>query len=192
MFFVFAANSQDTTAFKMPRAIVKFSPLYFFSNTFEMGLEAFNADYSRSFNVDIGFRSDAYDYDDGTGFNLELAYRRYVAPMKLHTRKSRQFYQGIYYSIFLRGETFYGDYYEYNSPQTEDYQRVNSIAPGFTLGLQKTLWEIIFLDVYFGGGVKMSDAPEEDEYPYYTSPEITQPGYEGIFPRVGAKIGVRL
>lgn len=158
---------------------------------FELGIETFNADFSRSFNLDIGFRSSSYDYEDGSGFDAEIAYRRYVAPMRIHTRKSRDFYQGIYYSVFVRGETFSGIPYDYyNGTPEPDEQRVNSIAPGFTLGLQKTLWEIIFLDVYFGGGVKISDA--EDDGDFYYDPDLTQPGYEGIFPRIGAKIGVRL
>lgn len=183
---------QEVPSFEMPRTIVKFSPLYFFVNTFQLGIETFNADVSRSFNLDVGYRSSSYDYEDESGFDAELAYRRYVAPMRIHTRKSRQFYQGIYYCIFVRGETFQGKPYDYNIGRySENAVRINSLAPGFTLGLQKTLWEIVFLDVSVGGGVKFSDGEGLND-PYYYESEITQPGYEGIFPRIGAKIGVRL
>jgi hypothetical protein len=184
--------AQDTLSFKMPRATVKLSPIYFFANTFELGIEAFNSDFNKSFNIDVGFRSGSLDYSDGNGFSTEIAYRKYVAPMVLRTRKTRHFYQGIYYSLFVRAETFKGELYYYSgSPADEGATRVNSIAPGFTLGLQKTLWQIVFMDVYFGGGIKMSDGgkPSDD---YYYDPGITEPGYEGIFPKVGVKIGVGL
>jgi hypothetical protein len=186
-----AAAQEDTGDFKVPRTTIKLSPLYFFANTFELGIEAFNADFTKSFNMDIGFRSGASDYSDGEGFNAEIAYRKYVSPISLHTRKTRQFYQGIYYSIFVMGETFNGERYDYSGSGNEETTRVNTISPGFTLGLQKTLWQTVFLDVYFGGGIKLSDA-EENVDDYYYDVSITEPGYEGIFPKVGVKIGVGL
>jgi hypothetical protein len=76
----------------------------------------------------------------------------------------------------------------YNS----DYkQTITSVSPGFTLGLQKTLWRVVFLDVYVGGGIRFSDITPPTTSQYYDS-DITDPGYEGIYPKIGAKIGVGL
>jgi hypothetical protein len=195
------AQEEIKPAFTLPRSVIKLAPLQFFSNTLELGLESFNKDFSRSFDGSIGFRSGASDFEDGRGLALELGYRKYVSPMKLRVRKDRQFYQGIYYNVAVKGSYFsgtYRDYYYYDpntgSSYTQDYdQKVKAISPSFTLGLQKTLWQIILLDVYVGGGIRFSDVDSELPDPnYYYGDGIFGPAYDGIYPKIGAKIGVGL
>lgn len=183
---LFAQEDQEPT-FKLPRAVMKIAPLQFFLSTLEVGVEVFNPTYSKSFNLSAGFRSGANGYNEGTGASVELAYRNYAAPMKYRARNNRESYQGIYYSLFVRGEYFKeDDDYEY-------WETTFSITPGFTLGFQKTLWKVLLLDVYVGGGIKFSDV----EYattppPYESSYGILDPGYSGICPRIGAKVGMGL
>lgn len=192
---VFAQDDSES-GFKLPRTFLKISPLQFVANTLELGIEAFNPTYSKSFNFSFGFRSGSNDYYDGNGASVELAYRKYAAPMKYRVRGNRESYQGIYYSFFVRGEYFKGEDEDYYSGFPETYmQEIFSIAPGFTIGFQKTLWQIIMLDAYVGGGVKFSDvqylttSPPVDYEPYYG---ILDPGYSGIFPKIGVKIGIGL
>jgi hypothetical protein len=198
--FAFHCGAQEITepTFALPRNLIKLSPLQLFTNTLEIGVESFNSSFSKSFQASVGFRSGGLEYNKSKGVSLELAYRKYVLPMKFNTRKHRGFYQGIYYSVFVQGAYFKGTehYGYYPNPgtgvTTGDFeQTIRSISPGFTLGLQKTLWKVVFLDVYVGGGLRFSDidAPNVSQYVDYT---ITDPGYEGIYPKIGAKIGVGL
>ncbi len=187
------AQENPEPTFKLPKTLLKFTPLQLFLQTFELGTETFNSTYSKSFNVSAGVRTGSESYDKGLGANLELGYRKYPAPMKFRSRNGRDSYQGIYYSLFVRGEYFKGDYsdYYYGGSQPTDYsEKVFSVAPGFTIGFQKTLWQIIVLDVYIGGGVKFSDVQSTsspDYNPYYS---IFDPGYTGIYPKTGVKIGI--
>lgn len=191
-------NSTSSEDFSRPRGIIKISPLKFFISTFEIGVEAFNADFNRSFNIDLGFRSGNIEYEDGRGGSLEIGYRKYVTPMKLRERKTRRFYQGIYYSPSFHVGYFEGtDEYAYDPMGGVIYsnqEKITSFAPSFTLGLQKTLWEIIYLDVYIGGGIRFAriNRTGTNNYNEYYNDGLFQPGYEGIFPKIGLKIGVGL
>lgn len=189
------AQEQTAPAFAMPRATIKMSPLKFFERNFELGTEIFSRNHTRSLNLDLGFKSGDEEFDDARGYSVELGYRRYARSMKFFQRGDRNFYRGIYYSINVRAQYFKGEYTEYGY----DYvayreQKTNSIAPGFTLGWQRTLWEALVLDIYVGGAVRFA----ETEYPYGTIDDqhqdvsIFNPRYEGIMPKIGVKIGIGL
>jgi len=193
---VLFAQEGEEPGFKLPRAVLKISPFQFVVHTLELGIETFNRTYSKSFNFSVGLRTGSNDYNDGKGANLELGYRKYVAPMKYRSRRNRESYQGIYYSLFVRGEYFKGENnnYYYTSNPDSYTEKTYAIAPGFTIGFQKTLWQVILLDAYVGGGIKFSDVeylttPPPDYEPYY---DIFDPGYSGIFPKIGVKIGIGL
>ena len=193
LFITFQSWSQQTDEekFVVPNALIKISPLQFFSSTLEMGIESFNAARNKSFNIDLGFRSGSADYRKGTGISGEIAYRKYASGLKMHTRKDRRFYQGIYYSVFVKVIYFHGEErYSYTIDPVDEDQEIWNGGPGFTLGLQKTLWQIIYLDVFIGGGIKFSNYSNDGD-PYF-EPTITDPGYEGIYPKIGAKIGIGL
>lgn len=190
------AQGDSEPGFKLPRYVIKISPLQFVVNTLELGIETFNPTYSKSFNLGLGLRTGSNFYNDGSGVNLELGYRKYAVPMKYRARGNRESYQGIYYSLFVRGEYFKGennDYY-YTGFQDSYTEKTFAIVPGFTIGFQKTLWQVILLDAYVGGGIKFSDveyltAPPAGYKPYY---DIFDPGYSGIYPKIGVKIGIGL
>jgi hypothetical protein len=201
----FANAQQDDIIipkFTIPRSIIKLAPLQFFSNTLEIGVESFNKGFTRSFDGSVGFRSGADVFDKGRGMSLELGYRKYVSGMKIHVRKERQFYQGIYYNVALKVAYFKGEHYDYyyydpntgNSYNEYMEETTQSIAPSFTLGLQKTLWQIIFLDVFVGGGIRFSESDRtyNQYFGWYNDNTIFSPGYDGIYPKVGVKIGVGL
>ena len=190
------AQANTEPSFNFPRSILKISPFQFALQTFELGIEKFNPNYSKSFNVTAGVRTGSDQTENGIGGNLELGYRKYPAPMKFRSRDNHDSYQGIYYNLFLRGEYFKGDnnYYFGNNQSQVNYTATNkSIAPGFTIGYQRTFWQIIILDAYIGGGVKFSNTEFDPGQPYnnmYYS--IFDPGYSGVFPKIGVKIGIGL
>jgi hypothetical protein len=199
VFSVFAANAQsEEKDLVLPKAVFKISPLHFFTSTLQFGTEVFNSRRSRSFNLDIGIRSNSNFYDDVRGITTEIGYRKYVKPMTLKQRKSRQFYQGIYYTFFVQGGYFTGDtdYYSPSSmPSNErDKVTIRSISPGFYMGLQKTLWEVVLMDIYVGGGIRIAEEEHSQAIPnkFYGDDGIVDPGFEGIYPRIGIKFGIGL
>jgi hypothetical protein len=198
--FVSSAQQIDTEDFTMPKTLIKISPFQFFANTLELGIESFNSSYSRSFQATVGFRSGSGYYDEGKGAHLEFAYRNYVTPMELRNRRSHDFYQGIYYSFYTGVSYFEGENssYGYYDPNTGIWNTSNysativSLTPGFTLGLQRTFWKVIVLDVFVGGGVKLTKAEYSgSNYEIYEDGPW-DPAYDGIYPKIGAKIGVKL
>ncbi|MBL7856876.1 MAG: hypothetical protein JNM57_04240 [Cyclobacteriaceae bacterium] len=192
---LFVLAQDNDLEFKLPKTFIKLSPLQFALNTLELGIETFNPTYSKSFNLSAGLRSGSIAYDEGAGGSLEISFRKYAAPMKFRQRGNRMSYQGIYYSFFLRGEYFKGentDYY-YGSDPSKYTEKTLSLTPGFTIGYQKTLWQILLLDVYVGGGVKFTDIEYPDGQPVYEPYyDVFDPGYSGIYPKIGAKIGIGL
>jgi hypothetical protein len=74
-------------------------------------------------------------------------------------------------------------------------ERVTNGGFGFTIGYQKTLWQVVFMEAFIGGGVQFSgrsvsgDRPDDSFY-YYTG--ITDPGYKGIMPKIGLHLGIGL
>jgi hypothetical protein len=195
-----ACVGQQNSDFTFPRSLIKLSPFQLFNNTLELGIETFNPKLSKSFQATLGFKSGASEFDDGQGGSIELAFRKYVLPMELRVRKSREFYQGIYYSLYVGGSYFEGksSSYGYFDPNNGVWSNssysatIKSISPGFTIGLQKTLWKVLVLDVYIGGGIKFSESQYTgtNYYPSYNG--ILDPGYDGIYPKFGGKIGVGL
>jgi hypothetical protein len=194
------AQTDTQASFKMPRALIKLSPLQLFNNTLELGIERFNPAYSRSLQLTLGFKSGSSEFDDGQGGSAELAFRKYVLPMELRVRKSREFYQGIYYSLFVGGSYFQGtsSNYGYYDPNTGMWNNstykatIRSISPGFTIGLQKTMWKVLVLDVFIGGGIKFAESNYSGTNYYPTYNGILDPGYDGIYPKFGGKIAVGL
>ncbi len=190
---VLMANAQEKNdVFKVPKTLLKLYPQAFFVNTFQLGIETFNPTYSRSFNLDLGLRTRNENWDSWySGFYGDIAYRKYFVPMKLTDRITRQYYMGVYYSV-----GFKAGYY-----QTRSYEDINgtydyvdselwSYSPYFVIGLQRTFWEVLYLDVFMGGAIGIPVYPENAYEISY--PEIIDPAFKGIYPKIGVKIGVGL
>jgi len=200
------------------RFLFKLSPQHFTQNTLKVGGEYFNKNFTHSFAIyasavsgdkteDYYYFSD-YQYD---GLGGELQYRKYISPLKLNTTKrGKEYYQGIYFAGFLQGggysaDRYYGyDGYDPDNPDIPiwvveyDYEEsIKNLAFGFTLGVQRTLWKVLFIDVYVGGGFQLSEVtrtglfPSRHE-PYYYDPGISVPAYEGVLPKIGLQIGLGL
>jgi hypothetical protein len=80
---------------------------------------------------------------------------------------------------------------------TYDYhESVGNWGFGFTLGYQRTLWEVVFLEAFVGGGIQFSDRISSGQLPpdglIYQYDGITDPGYKGILPKIGLMIGIGL
>jgi hypothetical protein len=174
-----------------PHQIIKISPFQFFAQTFEMSLESINQNYTKAFQISAGYRSGQIDFSDGRGATVTLAYRNYARPMNTPLKNHPEVSQGIYYSVYVKGDSFKGTETYFGQPSTET--KILSISPGFTLGLQRTLFEVLFLDIYVGGGIKFpSITYSQANHPDQSNYDIMSPGYSGIYPAIGVKVGIRL
>ncbi|MEO5600616.1 MAG: hypothetical protein ABIR06_06800 [Cyclobacteriaceae bacterium] len=128
--------------------------------------------------------------------------------MKIITSKrNKSSHQGIYGAAYIQGGSYSGQFanqYTYFDPNTgrpvtqwnNNYEEdITNWGLGFTIGYQKTLWQVLFLDAFVGGGVQFSNtivsgqAPDQNYY-YYDG--ILDPAYKGILPKIGMNIGIGL
>lgn len=190
------------------RTVLKLSPPHFGVNTLLLGVERFNRDYTRSFALDAGlrYRNEFVDGMDPVERGLEIGvqYRRYLRSMLQST--SKKYAQGIYVGPFghagaVRFRDFTGSLstttvnngvretrteYEYN--EFDDL----FLATGFTVGIQRVYWNRLAVDAFVGGGMRWSQKRFRELSRLDVKTDILTPGYQGIFPRIGIKIGLFL
>jgi len=209
--------SQNDEILAAPRALFKVSPQNFAINTLKVGAEFFNKHRTKSYSVFLYGRFDSnndsqpYYYGDEfyKGLGGEFQYRKYLNGFKSYqTKRGKDFLQGIYVSGYLTGGTYSnkGEFirssYDYNTGQIMSYtvsvdDLVINWGTGFTIGVHRTLWRVLFIDAYIGGGIQWSDFnrkydPSMPISSYSSYSGITSPGYQGIMPKFGVSLGVAL
>jgi hypothetical protein len=201
-----------------PRALFKVAPQNFVENTLKVGVEVFNRNRSKSYSLYLYGRLDSdnnsnqpnyYGEYHYKGLGTELQYRKYISPIKSYTtRRGKNYLQGIYVSGYLQGASYGNDgdfifsLYDPNTGQRSQMlitidESTSNVGTGFTIGVHRTLWNVLFIDAYIGGGVQWSDVnrtttpsiPVNGYYGYYY---ITDPGYQGIMPKFGLQVGIVL
>ena len=198
---------------ELRRTVFKVSPQHFTQNQLKVGVERFNKNFDKSVVIyAYGMLqnkggNDLFDDLGYSGLGGEGQFRKYLTPLEQRTTKNnRNFYQGIYLAGFIQGGNFVRDQhyrYSYVDPTgnvvwTEGELRrdVGNWGFGFTLGVQRTVWNIVFLEAFIGGGLQWSDITEySPNLPYVYYGEyygITNPGYQGILPKFGLQIGIGL
>jgi hypothetical protein len=211
MFCAVQSHGQNTAP-EIPLALFKISPQHALNNTLKIGVERFNRSHARSLvfylsgtwqahQGDVNYR---YSY---TGLGGELQYRKYITPMQNFTsRRNRIFAQGIYWTGFAQGagfteaSKFQNTHYDPNTGirtvlGINEYRKhITNGALGFGIGIQRTLWKVIFVDVYVGGGVQVAAttfSKQTHDLPDY----VGFPGdaeYDGIIPKMGIQLALAL
>lgn len=190
----------------LPRTVFRFAPQNFINNSLKVGMERFNKVHSASFLVHLSGRLQAEQrwIDSYNGLGGELALRRYITPMTL--TKGKKNHWGIYGSLYVQGGSYSGDitYYDgHRDPATGNWvsteyrftENIGVWGGGFTFGYQRTFWEVIFLDVYIGGGLQGSDIIRTGQLPpdpNFYSDIFSDPGYRGVIPKMGIHFGLGL
>jgi len=197
------------------RSIFKLSPQHFAKNTLKIGFERFNKKMSTSYVVFVSAVADDHSEDahmyggnDGySGLAGEFQFRKYISPMTSYaTKRGKNYFQGIYFAGYVQGGSYSGDKFysaswvdqagnpQYTAIQVEE--SIGNYGTGFTIGVQRTLWNILNIDLFVGGGLQLSDTIRFGSIPE----EITRdgdetfddPAYQGILPKIGLHIGVSL
>lgn len=177
--------------------IIKLSPFHFAAGTFLMSYERMLGEQSSSLMLSLGLHSkSSRNFTTGAvtpefGFQEELQYRFYAVKPQDYSRNGRDFwfFKGFYAGPFLahrylqRSTEVWDWILQQNVPQNE---KINEFSGGVILGFQIAMGNKFFLDLYTGGGIKRSvgDIRQVDFIP------VTQPGYNGVFPKIGFQIGI--
>ncbi len=182
--------------------ILKISTVAFLDETFELGYERFNKRHTGSWNVNFGIQgSNSNSRNQKFGFKYDLQYRAY--PMGLGERYSKignLYRRGIYGGVFLRGEIIDKTYEFYHFDVSQNFgtdrtneQEITAFNPGVLIGIQRTFFDIIYIDVFLGGGMRFVSIRNSD--PLYDENQsifrdIYDDDYEGVVPRFGLSIGL--
>lgn len=203
-----ATGAQDVPP--LSRTVFKVSPQHFAHNTLKAGVERFNGSYTGSFAIFATgtINNDIWSYSDEgyDGFTGEFQLRKYISPMKpLTSRQGKPFHQGIYGGVYAQAGYFAGEFhgqtYRYEpmmpNPILVNYDYRHSLTNGgvgFIMGYQRTLWQVVFLEAFLGGGIQFAghDVSGALSPDYLMNDAITDPGYEGIIPKMGLTIGIGL
>ncbi|HCM77463.1 MAG TPA: hypothetical protein DIS90_13850 [Cytophagales bacterium] len=211
----FSQNPDDSD---LKRNVLKIAPQQFAVKSLKIGVERFNSGFNKSYSLYLTFRkekSNELQFPAGyDGLGGEFQYRTYLKPLASYqNRNGKGYHQGIYLSGYVQGNAFSGDQfylYSYVDPTTGGYfvapfnRRVSigNWGTGFTIGLQSVLWEVVTLDAYVGGGFQWSDVIGErygppplnydPEYSLNTTYNYSDPEFQGVLPKAGIHIGIRL
>jgi len=194
------------------RTLLKLSPQHFVASTLQIVVEQFNPDFSRSWNVSIGVRYQENNRGQGRehqgeyiqGADVNIQYRFYVRPIQIVTSpKNRQFAQGLYVGPFLNAGMYEVDDEGYrmsssspgNFSRTAWGNRYNTrhLAGGLTVGLQRTFWKVMMVDVFAGGAFRYCDVEMvSNQVSTERAIGVLHPGFHGFFPRIGFNLGITL
>lgn len=197
-------NAQEPESLKLPKGIIKIVPFELVNSTFMIEYEGFNKDVNRSWSLGLGLTSGTNYDGEQFGVKGEVMKRFYLNGMSQHVpnRIHEPYLRGVYAGAFLRGgyanvsDKFY--YYEPNSGIGSEYENSRSgiwVFPGVMIGASRTFWDILYLELHIGAGVRFSDMANSDprylEQEYYIE-DVYDIGYNGVAPNIGFKIGIGL
>jgi len=186
-FVAIAATAQDTKE-KDYTGIVKFSPIQFLYNTFQLGYEQ-RMTRTSSFNISAGISYVDNDTKYTEGYTGEFQYRYYILRDETSADNSlHNFYVGPYlnfkYFNMERISTQYiWDGTNNLSTTLVEKDKFNAYNFGLLAGINNVVAKRFHIDLYLGGGIKTSDATIFDK-------NFTEPGYKGIAPKFGFDLGV--
>jgi hypothetical protein len=193
-FTAMLAKSQDSTRFIVAdpdaptadyRFIIKFSPVEFLFSRFQMGFEH-NTGPIGSFQINAALTYVDNQNKYKEGYMGEFQFRSYVLGRQADNHGPLN---NLYVAPFANYKHFtikdwntIYDYWGYpTSGVTTD--NFNAFGLGLIAGLNTIIANRFHLDIYVGGGIRVSDSK-------YNDSNITQEGYKGIAPRFGLDVGV--
>lgn len=201
------AFSQEETPLPS-RSLLKFSPQHFAANTFLFGAERFNPACTRSLSVNVGLRRignfSLPEDKVERGFDLDVQFRTYLKGMAMIQTKRGNVSRGAYLGHFAQaGQADVRDVVSIRRTYSTDPNRNTSeygynsyearfLAAGFTVGLQHTIWRVLTLDGFVGGGIRWTQTRYREQALSGMNVDLVAPAYRGVFPRIGLKIGVAL
>lgn len=183
--FTIAVSAQDNKdKGENYKSIIKFSPLQFIFNTFQLGWEIKDVKSSSiQFNLGVCYLDNDTKYKEG--YIGEFQYRMYVLKNETSTANTmHNLYLGPYlnYKHYIIDQKYYS--YNYNGTYTyTNHDVFNAYNFGVLAGINSIIAKRFHIDFYFGGGLRTSDSNANAD-------NIMEEGYKGIAPRFGFDLGV--
>jgi hypothetical protein len=180
--------------------IIKISPFHFVDGTFLMSYERMLGSQKSSLMFSAGIHSRSNrDYYNGNnvtpefGFQEELQYRLYVVQPQNVSRNGRGFwyFKGFYAGPYISHRYLQRSVYVWDwvlQQNTTEPEKLNEVGGGVVLGVQVALGNKFFIDFFTGGGIKRSMGLISQNY--YAG--VTDPGYNGVYPKIGLQLGIGL
>jgi hypothetical protein len=177
--------------------IIKLSPFHFAEGTFLMSYERMLGEQKSSLMLNLGLHSsNSRNFSTGQatpefGFQEELQYRVYVVPPQDYSRSGRGFwyFKGFYAGPYVSHRTLQRSVQVWDwilQQNVDEKENLNEAAGGVILGAQIAMGNKFFIDFYTGGGVKRSFGQIRQT----GFIGVTQPGYNGVYPKIGFQIGI--
>lgn len=177
--------------------IVKISPFHFAEGTFLMSYERMLGQQKSSLMLNVGLHSRTSRAVNSAlgapefGVQEELQYRLYVVVPQDHSRNGNGFwfFKGLYagpyvgHRLLQRSVQAWDWILQQNVTQNEN---LNEIGGGVLLGVQIAMGNKFFIDFYTGGGIKRSFGQIRQS----TFISSIEPGYNGVYPKIGFQIGI--
>jgi hypothetical protein len=197
-------HGQEPASIDLPEGIIKIVPFELVNSTFMIEYEGFNKTMDGSWSLGLGLTSGTNYEGDQFGVKGEVMKRFYLKGMSQHNPVSRResYLRGVYAGAFMRGgyaeisDKFY--YYNNVNGVGGEFDNIRTgiwAFPGVMIGASRTFWDILYLELHVGAGVRFSDLSNSDprylDQQYYRE-DINDIGYNGVAPNIGFKIGIGL
>ena len=151
------------------------------------------------------------NFNSQKGFNIEIEKRFYVPYLKDYKKPKNDnanrygFYISPYLQIESQSQKFQNNYYNTfdtikQAPlnpavlvESSGSSKIFAVTPGFTIGTQTSLWDVAYLDLFLGAGLRILDNnPTVNFHPYNYSSNSNSYNTRGIVPKIGFAVGIKL
>lgn len=151
------------------------------------------------------------NFSSQKGFNIEIEKRFYVPYLKDYKKPKNDninrygFYISPYVQVESQSQKFQSNYYNTFDPikqvqitpgvlvENSGSSKIFAITPGFTIGTQTSLWDVAYLDLFLGAGLRILDNnPTVNFHSYNYSSNSNSYNTRGIVPKIGFAVGIKL
>jgi hypothetical protein len=183
---------------KAKQYMFKMSPQHLTLNMLKVGVERINKNQTKSFSIYLfgaaNDRNQSYSNFPYSGGGAEIQTRKYLNTFSIKTNnKGQSFSQSVYLAGFAQGGLF--RWTNIYTDQTSHQYLDKNVALGFAIGLQRTFWKVLVIDVFAGGGFQKGWSEASPATPVrwtFSNDRFSGPGYTGILPKVGFNLGLMI
>jgi hypothetical protein len=178
--------------------ILKLSPFHLFDNTLHLGGETFlNKTYKSSIYLGLGGTYADKKLKSDIGGSVDLQFRYYPRTFHIDSSSSLQSAaSGLFIGFGITcginelrkkdNGQFYSDSYDITSQW---------ITPSVVLGYQIIQWESLFVDVFIGGGMRITNVTYTASSPSFENDVLSNGNlysryFKGVLPKAGLTIGL--
>lgn len=173
------------------RNSIRLSPFHFIEGTFHLTYEHYFGESSIALSGGITSRQRWFQDEPDFGFQSELQYRYYFLPPRNTGANGKNFFffKGLYAGPYATHRFRQQSIQEWDWVTQQNvnvFENVNEFSGGVLLGVQMAFGNVLFLDVFTGGGIKRSTGSNGNQQ-FRT---LFTPGYNGVVPKAGLQLGI--